>query len=581
MSFQSVLTIADGNDGAKATLSDKGVLEQLTLFPDPVESVAPATLVSSTSYALNNSTRRLLGAYYTPRSAADYMADWTVRRDGELVLEPSFGDGIFLRSVATAAAHKDFTGIRLRGVEIDQQARARAIHDQLITDDAVRCEDFLGISPFKVQAVIGNPPYVRLRQLGSDQQERALRAARVLLSQDMDPSGSLWMPFVLHAMRFLDNGGRLALVLPYECTYVRYARPLWETLRANFGSLQVLRTHERLFPELLQDVVILLADDYGSRTDAVCYQAFERVDDLLNARPVVAEDLSVDDLLRGKRVFIGALLGDELRHLLNTRIADMTVPAKKLVAFNIGYVTGDKTFFHPTDKDIRDYQIPSRSLRPTLTATRKLKHAGLWTSSPSASHEDKLFLPNVDSLTGGERRYVTLGEERGVASRYKCRIRDPWFLVPGVRVPDVVLSVFSERPILLVNDAGRVASNSLLCGYRASDDATSEEIAAAWYTSLTLLQCELEVHALGGGVMVLVPREAGNVRLPKCVRAGEDHLRHLDKSLRLGRVAEAYQSGDRRVLIEQLGLSERDLELVRHGIAVLEHWRTSARSSVR
>ena len=50
-----------------------------------------------------------------------------------------------------------------------------------------------------------------------------------------------------------------------------------------------------------------------------------------NGRSVVDEALNVDDLLRGERVFISALLGDELRHLLHTRIADATVQARQLV----------------------------------------------------------------------------------------------------------------------------------------------------------------------------------------------------------------------------------------------------------
>ena len=60
-----------------------------------------------------------------------------------------------------------------------------------------------------------------------------------MMNQMMDPSGSLWMPFLLHAMRFLSIGGRLSFVLPYEFTYVRYARPLWGMLRDKFGSLRV------------------------------------------------------------------------------------------------------------------------------------------------------------------------------------------------------------------------------------------------------------------------------------------------------------------------------------------------------
>ena len=51
-------------------------------------------------------TRRRLGAYYTPHSAADYMAAWIVRANGDHILEPSFGDGIFLRAVTREAQGK-------------------------------------------------------------------------------------------------------------------------------------------------------------------------------------------------------------------------------------------------------------------------------------------------------------------------------------------------------------------------------------------------------------------------------------------------------------------------------------------
>jgi hypothetical protein len=447
----------------------------------------------------------------------------------------------------------------------------------IISDTNVRSADFLSVDPFKVQAVIGNPPYVRLRHLPTEQRQRALRIAEEEMRQPMDPGGSVWMPFVLHAMRFLENGGRLSLVLPYDFTYVRYARPLWETLRRNFGSLRVLRTHERLFPELLQDVVILLADDYGSHTDTIRYQVFERVEDLVHSRPIVDEGIHVSDLIQGKRTFISALLGDELRHLLETRVAEVTVPARTLITFNIGYVAGDKKFFHPTEQDIYRYQIPFSSLHPTLTSARMLKGVGLRTSSLATSRLSKLFLPDPQALTAGEQRYIDIGEKRGVSTRYKCRKRDPWFVVPGTRIPDVVLSVFSERPVLLLNDDGCFASNSLLCGY--SHGISNNEIAASWYTSLTLLQCELEVHALGGGVMVMVPREAGNVRLPKQVQVEEAHLNNIDQLLRTGNTTRVYHAGDRVVLVEQLGFTEHEIGLIRHGIEVLAHWRTSARSS--
>lgn len=98
---------------------------------------------------------------------------------------------------------------------------------------------------------------------------------------------------------------------------------------------------------------------------------------------------------------------------------------------------------------------------------------------------------------------------------------------------------------------------------------------ASWYTSLTLLQCELEVHALGGGVMIMVPREAGNIRILKDVQARADHLEQIDRYLCQGKTDDAYTLGDDEILMRQFGLSKREVALIHRGIETLKHWRTS------
>lgn len=79
--------------------------------------------------------------------------------------------------------------------------------------------------------------------------------------------------------------------------------------------------------------------------------------------------------------------------------------------------------------------------------------------------------------------------------------------------------------------------------------------------------------------MVMVPNETGSVRLPNRAVTRQGHLADVDRLLRLGRSGEAYRAGDRGVLMGQLGLCERDVELIRDGVDVLTPWRTSARSS--
>jgi hypothetical protein len=510
-----------------------------------------------------------MGVYYTPTSTADFMADWLLRGEADQVLEPSSGDGVFLAAVARVARRRGLDAVRVRGVELDAAALGRTVSAGLVRLDDAILGDFLDVEPFPADCVIGNPPYVRIRHLQDQQgRRRALEVAAGLLPRGMDPSGSVWMPFVLHATRFLRIGGRMALVLPYDATYVRYARPLWEFLAPRFSSLRVVRVYQRLFPDLLQDVVLLFADGHGGHTTTVEFEAYTRVQDLLSGRPDTASAISIAGIVQGDRGFVEALLPKDLRALLRDRLHELTRPAGGVVKFNIGYVTGDKRFFHPGPETVRDYHLPAGSLVGALTSSRALRGTGLYTSSVGA--RESLFLPPATRLGPGERRYIQAGEEAGVNQRFKCRVRDPWYVVPGVKVPDLVLSVFSSVPLLMVNDAGTRASNSLLCGY-LQDGADAAGVAASWYTSLTLLECELRIHSLGGGVLIVIPGEADKVRLPSA--GGTAHLAEVDAALRTGDIAGAYAVGDRRVLRSGAGLSGAEVELLREGVHQLRRWR--------
>ena len=510
------------------------------------------------SRLLATSTPRALGAYFTPPAAAAMMADWVVAGGAATVLEPSMGDGVFLAAVAQAAGARG-RHVESWGVELAADTFAAALATGMV--DAARAihGDFLGLEPFPVDAVIGNPPFVRLRHLPAAEAGRAARSAARALGRPMDPSGSSWMPFVLHASRFLRPGGSLAFVLPYELTYVRYARPLWQFLAGSFARLRVVRVRERVFPEIMQDVVLLFAAGSGGSTDAVDFEAYERVGDLESGRPGPAATIPVEPIVAGRRPFVEALLPPALQGLLAGRLAGETVPARELVRFNVGYVTGDKRFFHPVEAVARRFRLPPARLLPTLTSSRQLRGAGVRTSGLAPEFAAALYLPDPGSLGRGERAYLAVGEADGVAARYKCRVRDPWFLTPGVRTPEVVVPVFADAPILLENDAGYVASNSLLCGY-LRPGLTAGSLLARWYTSLTLLQIELEVHALGGGVRVFVPSEAGAVRLAARAAGSARHVEQAHTLVRSGAVGRAYEVGDGPVLVRGLRLQPADVE---------------------
>ena len=510
--------------------------------------------------------KRSLGAYYTPDKAVGLMARWILDRSPASILEPSFGDGAFLVAVQDEAVRRSQRP-KLVGAELLPSAFEFATERLHLEIDG-HAGDFLSLAPKPVDAVIGNPPFVRQRHLPASQRQVALSASSAAMGSGIDPSGSTWMSFVLHSTCFLAPGGSLALVLPLELTYVRYARPLWEFLGRSFKRVKVVRTYERMFPDLLQDVVVLLAEGRGGSTDQIEFQVTHELDSIDSREDVVK--LRLDEVVSGDRAFVSALMPSEVRTLIADSLVPSTDAVGDLAKVRIGYVAGDKNYFHPTDAQAKRYRLPARSLRPTLSQARGLRAQGLFTGGLDEGAGQSLWLPDASRLTAGERRYIEHGESAEVDRRYKCSVRSPWFVVPGVEVPDLVVSVFSDNPLLMLNDGGYAASNSLLTATMKPDHRV-QDLAAGWYSSVAQLFVELEVHSLGGGVLIAVPNELSKVRVPH-IRGTKAHLQRLDRALRRGDYQGARDLGDSAIMKAGL-LTPAQIADVKRGIATLQEWR--------
>lgn len=547
---------------------EQDVADIAALVPTSTERGAAVRHESRSDRLFQASQRKARGAYYTPSNAALFMARWLVRADGETYLEPSMGDGVFIEAVNDVVEAAGIDRPNWVVGELDETAARDAVSRQLVNAEELRVGDFMEQPLTLVDGAIANPPYVRLRHLDPGPRGAALDVAKQYLGQPMAPSGSIWMPFVLKMVASIRLGGRMAVVLPLDFTYVSYALPLWDHLARSFSSLRVLRSRERVFSDINQDVLILFADGRGGTTDHVTYVAYESVQDLVSEHAGVGGDVLVRSIVDGERAFQSALLPEGLTALLNEGAArGLTVPASTLATFRIGYVAGDKKFFHPSPDTARTFGLPKSHLRPALINARKMRGQGLWTSRAEESATDHLWLPE-GGLGAGEKRYVRHGEDLKVNQGYKASLRSPWYRVPGVNEPDAIITVFSERPTLLINDASFVATNSFLCAYTRGINA--EQFAAAWYNPLTLLSIGLEVHSLGGGVVVMVPNEASRVSVINPERS-TSALPAIDAALRAGDIAQAYEVGAAN-MVKTFG--KEASELIREGISTLSRWRT-------
>ena len=473
-------------------------------------------------------SRKDLGSYYTPAAVVRTLVSW-VRERGPSgpVLDPSCGDGRFLTGLEDAV-----------GVDVDPVAAAQASRR---VDGEIVTADFFEWAPEanrRFAAVVGNPPFIRYQRFSGQARRRALDYCA---AQGVRLSGlcSSWAPFVVAASSLLKRGGRLAFVVPAEIGHAVYARDVVRYLLRSFERVEVIAVREKLFPDLSEDCWLLRASGFGGRADAI---HFVRLDALRTDDGAWAfESVSVDELDRwGFR--LRALL---VHSAIRTAYLDIAVHAAasrlgNLARIGIGYVTGANDFFHLRPSRVHALGIPRKLLRVSVRSNRDLAvddvdddlvRSWLVRDRPVLL----LNLAGKTDLPPSVEAYLDSDAGQAARQSYKCRNRQPWFAVPDVRTPHAFLSIMSGRgPRLVGNSAGVTCTNSVHA-VQFLDKSDIMRYVSNWTNELTTLSCELEGHALGGGVLKIEPAEARRVLLApeldlseeqkELLRSGTRHLR--------------------------------------------------------
>jgi hypothetical protein len=220
-----------------------------------------------------------------------------------------------------------------------------------------------------------------------------------------------------------------------------------------------------------------------------------------------------------------------------------------MARFEVAAVTGANDFFSVDSETntrfrLNDWTTP---LLPRIRHATGLRYTVADHAETEASGA-KAFLLDFSAdrpdplLSEGPAMYLAAGEAADLPSRYKCRIREPWFRVPFIRAGRLMMSKRSHRfPRVVLNDAGVVTTDTIYRGTMSGFFQGREaDLTAGFHNSLTLLSAEIEGRSFGGGVLELVPSEVGRLvvpmpqdfgaevdRLDEIARAGSDEADHL------------------------------------------------------
>jgi len=528
---------------------------------------------------------KLRGGYYTPEPIAEWLCDWAIRTKDDTILEPSSGDGVF---VGMAARKLMKLGVeskkileQIKAVELNE-VEAKKVSSRLSeilrkpVNGAVRQADFFEVWPKikqkPVDCVIGNPPFIRYQTF--PEESRALAMA-IMEHSGLKPNRltNIWVPFVVAAMECLKPGGRLAMVLPAELLQVNYAAQLRSFLTNRFKRVDLVACNDLFFVGAQQEVVLILADGALAVPDikntcAVTLTPMESVSEIVKAKPemliATASPKKVShDSEKWLKYFLSAR---EISFMRRLRDSESVTCLSTYASVEVGVVTGKNEFFVVNKSIVEQYQLEKHVL-PLVGRSSHLAGAIIskkeWKALTESNERVHLFTvdPAVNHLLSPlVKSYIKYGEENKFQTGYKCSIREPWYSVPSLWVPDAFFfRQIYDFPRAVLNTAKGTSTDTI---HRMRCHAPAKKVIASLYTHLTAASAEIEGRSYGGGVLELEPNEARRLLMPRDLD-GAIPIEECDRLIRAGKLQDVLDSNDKEILIDKVGLTQNECKMLR------------------
>lgn len=501
--------------------------------------------VIAMNFIENESAKKLRGGYYTPPDLAGFIARWVGENDPQMILEPSCGDGAFLAALSSNSSTAE-SSVMAFELDLKEARSASRCAKRLGLSAKVNASDFLEWAFCQLasgkkhhfDAVVGNPPFIRYQYLPAEFQAQAQRIFHQLDCKFTKHSNA-WVPFVLASIALLRPAGRLGMVVPSEILHIIHAQSLRSFLGTECSRLVIIDPEQIWFQNTLQGSVILLAEKRATPNQKLEGLGIIPVRDREFTKKDPAELFTAPQTISGRTIegkWTKTLLDNHTRDLLYELGDHPDIHRFQDIAeVDVGIVTGANKYFFITDEEVERYRLGKYVVPmfgrsdhcPGVIYDEEQHKANSRKGNPTN------FVWFEDASVERDRAvrtYLKIGEEENLHTRYKCRIRTPWYSVPSVYSTEIgMLKRAHDAPRLVHNEIGAYTTDT---AYRIrSRSIKPEQLVANFFNPLTALSAELEGRHYGGGVLEMVPSEIERLMIPLANKKLRD-LQQLNRDIK-------------------------------------------------
>lgn len=478
--------------------------------------------------------KKLNGVFYTPFEIVDFLTCWIMDKQEIVnVLEPSVGDGRFVKKIV------EFTDkVNVTAVEIDSSKCEKikgTDHTKVINDDFYNFYENIKDKGIKYDAVIGNPPYIRYQFLTEDQRNYQ---SDILKRNGMKPNKLInsWVAFTVASIELLNMGGKFAFVLPTDLLQVSYAKELRQFIFKELKEVTIISFNDIVFSGIQQDVVLIfgIKSEKESKKTLIRNINVKDMSQLSNEiYDVPFEYYDFDNSDKWRKF----LLSKNFMKFYEDKFINETTSIKDISTIEVGITTGNNKVFVVNNETVNKYSLDDYKV-PLVG--RSLDVVGLFYTENDILYNSlngrKVWLLDFNNrkLNRGAQKYIKEVESREEHKGYKLSLRNKWYEVPSIWIPDAfLLRRMGNFPKIVKNEI-KATSTDTFHRIRFNQGIDVAKALVLFYSSVSLLSFELEGRVFGGGALEILPGDLKNIRLPK-INDGLDYneiSKKIDEKLR-------------------------------------------------
>ena len=469
-----------------------------------------------------DSTRqKLRGAYYTPLKLAEKIVEF-FKKDSSIqtILEPSCGDGVFIDAlIKMDFIHEEniITAIEIEKKETDKLSKKLDKNSKI----KILNKDFFEFyheckDNQRYDLILGNPPYIRYQYLDQKQREEM---ADILTDHGMKSNKLIntWVGFMVACIHMLNENGKIAFVIPAEILQVAYAEELRLFLSNELSKITLITFEELVFSGIEQEVVVFIGEK-GDFEKGIKILELNNLDDLDNLDIYADGFQKLNHTHEKWTKYFTTIEENQIISRLKEDHKFQKLSDTGII--NVGITTGNNKYFSVNQKTVDAYELAD-VVRPLIGRSSHAHSVYFywddWQKNVVQGKAAYLIdFPDkpIEEYSKGQRDYITLGEHNEENVGYKCRIREKWYQVPSVWIPD---AFFLRRnnlyPKFVLNCCNAVSTDTMH-RVKFNKGVEPERIILSYYNSISFAFTEICGRSYGGGVLEILPGEAGNILVP-------------------------------------------------------------------